>query len=147
MSFWKTEPRYQHYTFPPFTDDDVKKVEENLNIKLPESYLAFLKEQNGGVPKKCHYYIPKLKDYITISRFFGLQELAEHILTDEWGYPDIGAAIAICPSGGHELVFLDYTKRKNKEPCVSFVNQEKNYCITVLADTFEEFLNKLTDSV
>ena len=147
MNFWKTNPRYHHYTLPPFTDEDVRKVETYLGIQLPQSYLTFLKKQNGGIPKKCHCYVPRLKDYITISRFFGLQELADHILTDEWGYPDIGAAIAICPSGGHELVFLDYTKCKNEEPCVSFVNQEKNYRITVLANTFEEFLNKLTDSV
>ena len=32
----------------PINDELIKKAEEVLNVKLPESYINLLKEQNGG---------------------------------------------------------------------------------------------------
>ncbi len=56
----------------------------------------------------------------------------------------IGLPICDCPSAGHDLLFLDYRKNgRNGAPQVSHVDQEYNYRITLLADTFEEYLSNL----
>ncbi|WP_445670597.1 SMI1/KNR4 family protein [Peribacillus sp. FSL K6-1552] len=34
----------------PLTDETVKKAEELFNVTLPNSYIAILKQQNGGNP-------------------------------------------------------------------------------------------------
>ena len=63
---------------------------------------------------------------------------------EEWEYPNIGIVICDCPSGGHDLVFLDYRDcGPEGVPCVSYVDQEADYEITKIADTFEAFVDGL----
>ena len=67
-------------------------------------------------------------------------------MIEEWGYPDIGIAICDCPSAGHDMVFLDYREcGPHGEPGVVHIDQEDDYLITPLADTFEEFVRGLVD--
>lgn len=62
-------------------------------------------------------------------------------MIDEWGYPAIGICICDCPSGGHDMVMLDYRKNgRNGEPEVIHVDQEMDFKITFLAKNFEEFI-------
>ncbi|WP_242974159.1 MULTISPECIES: hypothetical protein [Clostridium] len=35
-------------------------------------------------------------------------EFGSRFWIEEWEYPDIGFAIANCPSTGHDMIFLDY---------------------------------------
>lgn len=63
---------------------------------------------------------------------------------EEWGYPDVGLAIADCPSAGHDMVFLDYRNcGKTGEPAVVHIDQEADYKIMKLADNFEAFILSL----
>ncbi len=65
-------------------------------------------------------------------------------MIDEWEYPAIGVAICDCPSAGHDMVFLDYRAcGPQGEPAVVHVDQENNYKISHLADSFEEFIRGL----
>lgn len=110
-----------------------------------------MKKQNGGIPFNCIFPTSKptswADDHIEITSIFGIGRdkrysiLGGKLMSDEWGYPNIGVAICDCPSGGHDLVFLDYREcGKYGEPKVVHVDQENDYKITVLSNTFEEFI-------
>ena len=72
--------------------------------------------------------------------------LGSRFMIEEWGYPDIGVAICDCPSAGHDMVFLDYREcGPQGEPKVVHIDQEADYEITPLADTFEAFVRGLVD--
>ena len=71
-------------------------------------------------------------------------ELGSQFMIDEWEYPAIGVAICDCPSAGHDMIFLDYRVcGPQGEPAVVHVDQENDYKITHLADSFEEFVRGL----
>lgn len=47
-------------------------------------------------------------------------------------------------SGGHDLIFLEYSDcGPEGEPCVVQIEQESNYEVTYLADYFGDFVNGL----
>ncbi len=134
-----------------FSEDDVAKVESEFGYTLPTSYIAFLKTQNGGITKNCEYFL-KYKNGKTarfaINEFFSLGEYDLDNYIANWGYPAIGLPICDCPSAGHDMIFLDYRKNgKDGIPQVSHIDQELNYEVTILADTFEEFLTNLHNRV
>ena len=68
---------------------------------------------------------------------------------EEWGYPDVGPIVAECPSGGHDIIMLDYrTCGPKGEPSVLYVDTEPpfgdaEYATIVLAPNFEQFLCQL----
>jgi SMI1-KNR4 cell-wall len=65
-------------------------------------------------------------------------------MVDEWEYPDIGICICDCPSAGHDLIMLDYSKcGRSGEPEVIHVGQEDDYRSTFLAKDFESFIRGL----
>jgi hypothetical protein len=73
-------------------------------------------------------------------------ELGSKFKIEVWGYPDIGVAICNCPSGGHDMIFLDYRAcGPEGEPEVVHVDQESDYEITWLADDFESFVRGLVN--
>jgi hypothetical protein len=40
----------------PVSDELIEQAEEEFGYKLPASYISFLKQRNGGIPKKLVYY-------------------------------------------------------------------------------------------
>lgn len=134
------------------TDEEISEIEKELGYKLPQSYIELIKKHNGGIP------VPRVfltDDYeINITGIFGIDrtkchslcgELGSAFMISEWGYPNIGIAVADTISGGHDMIFLDYREcGKDGEPKVVVVDQESDYHISVLADTFEDFIKGLT---
>jgi len=159
-NFWDdNEYALKEYVSAPPSDELIASVEEELGYKLPISYIWLMKQHNGGIPVNTCYPSDEptswAEDHVAITGIFGIGrkkdcslcgELGSQFMIDEWEYPAIGVAICDCPSAGHDMIFLDYRAcGPQGEPAVVHVDQENDYKITHLADSFEEFIRGLED--
>ena len=147
----------KEYVSDPPSDELIASVEEELGYKLPAAYIWLMKQHNGGIPVNTCYPCNEptcwAEDHVAITGIFGIGrekiyslcgELGSQFMIDEWEYPAIGVAICDCPSAGHDMIFLDYRAcGPQGEPAVVHVDQENDYKITHLADSFEEFIRGL----
>ena len=147
----------KEYVSDPPSDELIASVEEELGYKLPAAYIWLMKQHNGGIPVNTCYPCDEptcwAEDHVAITGIFGIGrekscslcgELGSQFMIDEWEYPAIGVAICDCPSAGHDMIFLDYQAcGPQGEPAVVHVDQENDYKITHLADSFEEFIRGL----
>ena len=147
----------KEYVSDPPSDELIASVEEELGYKLPTAYIWLMKQHNGGIPVNTCYPCDEptcwSDDHVAITGIFGIGrekscslcgELGSQFMIDEWEYPAIGVAICDCPSAGHDMIFLDYRAcGPQGEPAVAHVDQENDYKITHLADSFEEFIRGL----
>ena len=147
----------KEYVSDPPSDELIASVEEELGYKLPAAYIWLMKQHNGGIPVNTCYPCDEptcwSDDHVAITGIFGIGrekncslcgELGSQFMIDEWEYPAIGVTICDCPSAGHDMIFLDYRAcGPQGEPAVVHVDQENDYKITHLADSFEEFIRGL----
>ena len=147
----------KEYVSDPPSDELIASVEEELGYKLPAAYIWLMKQHNGGIPMNTCYPCDEptcwADDHVAITGIFGIGrekncslcgEMGSQFMIDEWEYPAIGVAICDCPSAGHDMIFLDYRDcGPQGEPAVVHVDQENDYKITHLADSFEEFIRGL----
>ncbi|MBQ6860588.1 MAG: SMI1/KNR4 family protein [Clostridia bacterium] len=137
----------------PFDDEMLKSIEAELGYKLPASYVELMREHNGGILNRGVLEIGDT--YTIVSTLYGIGREKSYSLggsystkfwVEEWGYPDIGIAIAETESAGHEMIFLDYTEcGPEGEPRVVYIDQEWDYKTIVVAENFEEFVNMLRE--
>ncbi|CAE7854807.1 unnamed protein product [Symbiodinium microadriaticum] len=137
------------------TAEELKHAEEKLDYKLPESFKQLLQFRRGGgeVARACFAATGTswAKDHVHIGELMGFNDdeedmsiLGTSFWIDEWEYPAIGVACCMCPSGGHDLIWLDYSKcGRQGEPRVVHVDQEFDMKITHLADDFASFVRGL----
>lgn len=159
-NFWD-DSKYamDYYLSEPPSDDLILKIESDLGYRLPKSYIWLMKRHNGGIPKDtCFPTIAPTswaEDHIAITGIFGIGyekinslggEFGSEFWIEMWDYPEIGIAIADCPSAGHDMIFLDYRECGSEgEPCVVHIDQESDYKITWLAKDFESFVRGLVN--
>lgn len=158
--FWeKSAHAAKEYVGRPLDALTVRAVEQELGYKLPSMYVEFMKFQNGGFPRRANHRTKEptswAHDHIAVHGFFSVGRDTDNSLcgycksqfwVDEWGYPPIGVYFADCPSAGHDMICLDYSKcGRSGEPRVVHVDQDLGYKITVLADNFELFVRGLED--
>lgn len=153
--FWDdSEYAVEEYVSEPPSDELIREVEEELGYRLPESYLYFMKKHNGGMPKKTYCPMTDGSFPVCIEGFYGIGrekpntlcgEMGTAFWLEEWEYPAIGVVICDTISAGHDMIFLDYSGcGPDGEPCVVDVDQELAYRKKRLADTFEQFIEKLS---
>ena len=142
------------------TDEDFEKVEKELGYRLPKSYKTLMRIQNGGELRKNNFEGPFKRNWTSGSfdaeyisgvdsskRYSLCGEFGSKFWIEEWKYPDIGIAICGTSSGGHDMIFLDYSDcGPEGEPCVVHIDQEGGYEITYLADNFKDFVDGLFPS-
>ena len=121
-SFWKDSTYGKKaYVCRPPTSEVVASVELSLKYKLPASYVELMRFQNGGLPKNTYHRTKAptswAEDHVAITGIFSIGkerqyslcgELGSRFWIEEWGYPAIGIYFADCPSGGHDMLCLDY---------------------------------------
>lgn len=154
--FWE-ESDSRAYPCKPPTKDLINEVERELGYKLPDSYIHLMKLHNGGIPNKRAFPTTEetswAEDHVAITWILGIGrekyytlcgEFGSRFMIEKGGYPNIGVAICDCPSGGHDMIFLDYSEcGSNGEPRVVHIDQEYDNKITFLANNFEEFIRGL----
>lgn len=158
--FWKRSAyATKQYVSEPLTNALIASIEKELGYTLPQSYIALMHTQNGGIPFNTCFPTKKptswSEDHIAINGIYGIGRTkpqsvcgsrGSQFMIDEWGYPPIGVYICDCPSAGHDMVALDYRAcGNNGEPEVVHVDQENDYKITFLAKNFEAFITGLVD--
>lgn len=157
-NFWEDSVyALEEYVSELPSDEMIASVEQELGYKLPASYIWLMKQHNGGIPVNTRFPIDKptswADDHVAITGILGIGrektyslcgELGSRFMIDEWEYPDIGVAICDCPSAGHDMIFLDYRECGSQgEPKVVHIDQDYDYEITLLANSFEEFIRGL----
>ncbi|EAC6408404.1 SMI1/KNR4 family protein [Listeria monocytogenes] len=140
------------------TPQRVAAIEAELGYKLPKSYIYLMRHtQNGGIVSTGSVPTTEPSSWsencVAITGIMGIGNQGISALNgmhntnfwiEEWGYPNVGLAIADCPSAGHDMVFLDYRNcGKTGEPAVVHIDQEADYKIMKLADNFEAFILSL----
>lgn len=158
--FWEDSAyARKEYIEPKPTKALVTSIEEELGYKLPAAYVAMMTKHNGGIPTRACFPTKKrtswAEDHVAIYGISAIGRKKPHSLCgalgskfmlEEWGYPPIGVVFADCPSAGHDVIMFDYRKCGPKgEPSVVHVDQERDYAITPLAESFSAFVDGLVD--
>jgi len=148
-----SSPDWYEYAGPELTDDLVRAAEEALGYRLPASYLALLRVQNGGLPRRRCFRVGR--GWVEIAGLFGVggwygvdsPDRGSPYMVREWGYPPVGVLIAPTPSGGHDAVMLDYSRcGPAGEPRVIHVETEcAEPRVRVLAPDFATFAAGLVE--
>jgi SMI1 / KNR4 family (SUKH-1) len=156
--FWDpSEYANQEYVGVPYTEEVVRVLKRELGYQLPSSYLELMRYQNGGIPRNRNHRTAEptswASDHIAIQGIFSIGREPSNSLggvfrtqfwIDEWGYPAIGVYFADCPSAGHDMVCLDYREcGPSGDPQVVHIDQEWDYKITFVAESFEAFIRGL----
>ena len=154
VDFWDNSSTYgQKFIGNPVSDDDITSAENELGVQLPAAYKELIKQQNGGMVNRCifpcGYKTGWSDDHIEITNILGIDKNKPSIfgtgyLQSEWGYPEGYLNIANTPVSGHLEVFLDYREAgPNTDPPVVSIDQEDNYKVTLLAESFGDFIRNL----
>jgi len=122
---WKV-PAYLPYLQPDLTDKAVAAMENQLSVRLPESYLTILREQNGGSLRWTHPEFPGRHVWGIGPDFPHIGE--EQYWQDEGSDPDLWRPtdfrrLVPFDGDGHWHLCLDY--RRGGEPCVSHIDLEQ----------------------
>lgn len=158
--FWEpSDYALREYVGDAVTDNMVEGIERELGCRLPPSYIALMRLQNGGLPRRRNHRTREptswAEDHVAIQGLYSIGrdkrcslcgESGSRFWVAEWGYPDIGVYFADCPSAGHDMLCLDYRAcGPTGEPAVVHVDQDRDYKIVTVAATFEAFIRGLED--
>ncbi len=156
--FWEqSEYADREYVDGPLTPEKYSAVEASLGYKLPAAYLALMASQNGGIPRRTNHRTGErtswATDHIAITGLYSIGSakpcslcgtFGSKFWIEEWGYPPIGIYFADCPSAGHDMLCLDYSNcGPTGEPKVVHVDQEFDYKITLVGESFDAFVRGL----
>lgn len=155
--FWDSHPYSLNYHEAAPDDAQVAAIELELGFRLPDAWIELAQRHNGGAVERSCYPMTEATgwadDHIAITGIFAMGRTARYSLLgemgwtfmrDEWGYPSWGVGIANTPSGGHEMIMLDYRAcGPQGEPSVVHVDQESDYEVTPVAPDFATFIRGL----
>ncbi|HVE57388.1 MAG TPA: SMI1/KNR4 family protein [Pyrinomonadaceae bacterium] len=138
-----------------FDDEYVKETEEMLELEFTPEFIAFLKQHNGGIPKKRYF---KLDDDVKVVEVF-LNLFPDYEDDPKFGQFDIGVVWSEIEDRLNEYLipfaavypgdFLCFDYEDNDPPKIvlwdhnrSLEDEPVTYPVT---DNFKQFLALLTD--
>ncbi len=145
-------------TDPTLSDRTLSCLEKYWEIKIPKRYRDFLLEFNGGYPKeRLEFSFKGSNDGSVLSAFLGItpqehNDLLNHLKiynnripknTLPIGYDTFGNLILIAAKGQDygKIYFWDHEREADASD-----GEVANYSnLTLIADSFEEFINGLKD--
>jgi len=133
------------YELNPLTPEKVESVQRELKVKLPDSYLKLLKEQNGGSLYLNAFPISfEDEDHLAVDYLLGIGENKREGIQQsgyfikEWGLPK---RIVLLCGDGHTWIALDY-REVNENPPIIYIDVEQEI-EKQLSSSFDEFVSKL----
>ncbi len=138
QNIWKV-PAYLPYIQPDLTEETISETEHKLGVRLPEDFLALLREQNGGyirysLDELPHELINGIGPHFPSLTDFDWDVVQEHVSFSLQG-------LIPFDGDGHWYLCLDY--RRNREtPAVSYIDLECNNEYEV-ANSFADYLKLL----
>ncbi|WP_170164133.1 SMI1/KNR4 family protein [Gallaecimonas pentaromativorans] len=143
-----------------FDDAEVSKIEKELGVKFPQSYISLMKDWNGGYLHEEHQIliendVPEDLIYYLGERFWTVGSVAgisadlnnsEGIINKsktahEWGIPE---KVIAFDGDGHTWVAFDYRDNPDK-PKIIFIESDELLSF-FLASDFSDFISKLIPS-
>jgi len=135
---WRV-PAYLPYVQPALTDAAIEDAERQLRFRLPDAYVAALREQNGGY---LRYGTPGISNEMLWGigpRWPSIMKGSLAVDEGGWGWLPDGAA-ALIPFDGDGHWYLCFDARDRPEaPAVTYVDVECRYTRLVAA-TFIEYV-------
>lgn len=133
--------------FDDFSLEDLKKVEETLGVKLPDSYIELMKLHNGGDLAYSILHSGRVPDgevEIENIRGIDLEEgiIESNYLVEEW---EMEKGLIIISGDGNYWLALDYRNYAGNEPAVVYIEEDAENKPKQVAKTFELFLKKLKE--
>ncbi|MCY8923042.1 SMI1/KNR4 family protein [Bacillus atrophaeus] len=137
---------YDPFKLKDISEDEIKNVEQELNLTLPEQYKKLIIQQNGGLIIFNAFPTDQetswADDHIEVDHIRGIGKdlgiLESEYLIKEWGLPQ---RLLLIQGDGHNWVALDY-RLTNENPPLHYFDLELNNDFKI-ADSFDEFLSKL----
>jgi hypothetical protein len=128
----------------------VEKIQQELKVELPESYINLMAKRNGFYLKRKYFPTNTPNSWannsVYVDFIFGIGGepgiLDTILLRKEWGIRS--KKLLIISADAPMFICLDYRKRKN--PSVIFIDVEQNQEIK-LANDFQEFISGLVDYI
>lgn len=136
----------------PATDKEIKLVEQTLGRTLPADFLDLLKTANGGYVNSSYQAFPVSfpiesgDSFIAIEEIMGADEeglLLSDYLIEEWGLPE---KLVLFSGSGHAWVGFNYENGDVPNIVYAEPDEGEGHNLHVIADTFTEFVSKLTDA-
>ncbi|GGI12899.1 hypothetical protein GCM10007380_15220 [Gottfriedia solisilvae] len=153
QDFWNEKTKYKRIEYP-INDEIIKRAEDILSIKFPQSLIDLMKIQNGGEINYRYFILPSgvtgsihsiepihfEKDDISI---LSSLELLKEV-------DGLSKELIVLWTDFHCWLVLDYRNRKDNPPILyieedfsASSNETTDWEYFKIADTFEEFLKKL----
>ena len=133
------------YELNPLTPKKVESAQSELKVKLPDSYIKLLEEQNGG-SLYLNAFPTSLEDddHLAVDYLLGIGENKREgvqqsvYFIKEWGLPK---RIVLLFGDGHTWIALDY-REVNENPPIIYIDVEQEI-EKQLSSSFDEFVSKL----
>lgn len=123
----------------------LEKVEKNLHVKLPNTYIDLMKQHNGGTLAYTTLISSRLPDgeaEIDEIKGIDLEEgiIESNYLTNEW---ELDSKLIIFAGDGNYWLAFDYRKHDSNEPAVVYIEEDTDNKPIKIAKNFALFLKKL----